>query len=533
MRHVLSVSLAATALLSGSCGFGSVGVGIAASRGNDTTTRTATQLDVVTPENGQSGRTTLRIGLTVDAKETLRIEAVEYSLRGAFDVFRAATPALGHPAEVTAGTEVRGDALMRRDDRFVRFVWNSHFDLDELQRTGAITRPVTARAMLRVTALNVNTGQRLTATTNEFFVDQSLVATIGGGGVGDGASPATASMFGPVGVANDDRGDLYVADAGNHRVRRILAEGGGAVGIETVVGNGFQGALSGTFAATGTSMNAPVAVAPDEAGNLFIAEPVTASASQLRFFERGTGLVSNLLGGFGRISSLRMGGGRQLYIADESSNKVWRLDLTGVDPVLDPPAFTDLQSFGDFAAPSAVFVVDSATETTVYIAERTSKRVLRRRGADPVVAVVGGGGQAPVVGLNALDAALGDPAAIAANATHLFVADKANNRVLCVDADTSIIANVINQVSVPGGTRPLHQPAGLTFANGILYVVETGDVTVSAQNGHQIVAVRDASMPGATVVQPFACGDAAKVDAPPIGAVSTEINEVTVSQSPG
>lgn len=534
MPNVASSSVVLVALLASSCGFGSLGIGVAASRSNDTTTRTATQLAVVTPENGQAGRTTLRIGLAVDARETLRIESVEYSLRGAFDVFRAATPAIGHPAEVVAGTEVRGEDLARRGDPFVAFVWNSHFDLDGLQRAGAITRPVTARAMLRVVARNVNTGELLTAATDEFFLDQSLVATIGGGGVGDGASPATASMLGPVGIASDAGGNLYVADAGNHRVRRILTRGGDAIGIETVVGNGFQGALSGTFAATGTSMNEPVAAAPDDAGNVYIAEPLSATASQLRFFERGTGLVSNLLGGFGRISSLCVDADGALYVADETGNKVWLLDLAGVDPVLDPPSFSDVQSFGDFAAPSAVFVLDTATDTTVLVAERTAKRVLRRRDASPAVVVAGGGLAAPTIGVDARTVAIGDPAALAANASHVFVADRANDRVLCVDAATLLLANVITQVAVPGGTtRPLHRPAGLTFSNGVLYVVETGDVSVAGQDGHQVVAVRDAASPGSAAVQPFACGDAAKVVAPQIGGVSTQVNEVTVSQSPG
>lgn len=536
-RSASILTAAALSVVLGSCGFGSVGVGIASSRGNDTTTRTATQLSVVTPDNGQSGRTVLRVGLNVDPAETLRIEAVEFSLRGSNEVFRAATPMIGHPSEMIAGNQVRGDAFARREDKFLRFVWNSHFDLDELQRSLAIARPVTARAVLRVTVRNLNTGQLLTSATDEFFVDQSLVATIGGGGVGDGTNAAVASMLNPIGITNDANGNLYVADAGNHRVRRILAAGGGvAAGIETLVGNGFQGSLPGTFAANATSMNAPVAVVPDDAGNLVIAEPIPATSgpsnsARLRYYERGTGLVSDFLDGFVRVSSLRMAAGQRLYVADEGDNAVWTLDMASVDPVLAPPSFDDLELFGAFTTPAALAVVDTQTETTVYIGERTPRRVMRQRGSEAPTVVAGGGALAAAIGVDARTVNIGEPVALAATATHFFVADLAADRVLCIDATSSVIANIVAQVTVGSVTRALHQPTGLTFANGTLYVVESGEgALVPGQQGHQVVAIATPEVPGAAVT-PFACGATSKVVASAIGELSTQTSGITLEQT--
>ena len=179
-----------------------------------------------------------------------RIEAVEFSLKGATSVFVPATPIVGHPTEVVANSVVQGEALARRQDKFVRFVWNSHFDLDQLQRAGTISRPQSARTVLRVTARNLATDELLTGTTDEFFVDGSLVATIDGGGVGDGSSPATASMLDPVGITSDAFGNLYVADAGNPvKVGGVAAATGtvpaavGAAGRRTNAALSLNGAL--------------------------------------------------------------------------------------------------------------------------------------------------------------------------------------------------------------------------------------------------------------------------------------------------
>jgi len=98
------------------------------------------------------------------------------------------------------------------------------------------------------------------------------ITTIAGNGLagfsGDGGLATNASLMFPLGMAMDRTGNLYVADANNHRTRRIDLSGV----ITTVAGNGVEGFSGDLGTATSASLNYPEAVAIDGAGNLFIAD---------------------------------------------------------------------------------------------------------------------------------------------------------------------------------------------------------------------------------------------------------------------
>jgi len=102
-----------------------------------------------------------------------------------------------------------------------------------------------------------------------------IITTVAGNGIqgfaGDG--PATsASLSCPpgdgCGVAVDASGNLFIADIGNNRIRKVSA--GGI--ITTVAGNGTQGFSGDGGPATSAALNDAVAVAVDASGNLFIAD---------------------------------------------------------------------------------------------------------------------------------------------------------------------------------------------------------------------------------------------------------------------
>jgi sugar lactone lactonase YvrE len=100
-----------------------------------------------------------------------------------------------------------------------------------------------------------------------------IITTVAGNGTygfsGDGGAATSASLNSPVGVAVDAAGSLLIVDTGNQRIRRV----DGTTGIiTTVAGNGNQGFSGDGGPATSASLNSPVGVAVDAAGNLLVAD---------------------------------------------------------------------------------------------------------------------------------------------------------------------------------------------------------------------------------------------------------------------
>ena len=97
----------------------------------------------------------------------------------------------------------------------------------------------------------------------------TTVAGVGTAGFSGDGGPATASQLdAPTALAVDSTGALYIADAVNHRVRKVSPEGI----ITTVAGNGSIGSAGEGGPATSAELWDPVGVAVDGAGNLYIVD---------------------------------------------------------------------------------------------------------------------------------------------------------------------------------------------------------------------------------------------------------------------
>jgi hypothetical protein len=99
-----------------------------------------------------------------------------------------------------------------------------------------------------------------------------IITTAAGNGTagysGDGGWATNAELNHPEGVVVDGYGNLYIADFGNNRIREVGTNGI----ITTVAGNGSQGYSGDGGVATNAELNSPRGVAVDGFGNLFIAD---------------------------------------------------------------------------------------------------------------------------------------------------------------------------------------------------------------------------------------------------------------------
>ena len=95
------------------------------------------------------------------------------------------------------------------------------------------------------------------------------IVTIAGGGLDDGDNvlATDVALNRPLGIAIDTRGNLYIADTDNHRIRRVDAITGI---ITTVAGTGEPGFSGDGGPATSALLNTPNAIAIDSAGNIYI-----------------------------------------------------------------------------------------------------------------------------------------------------------------------------------------------------------------------------------------------------------------------
>lgn len=279
----------------------------------------------------------------------------------------------------------------------------------------------------------------------------STITTIAGTGVsgfsGDGGDGDAAQLGEPRDVAIDSEGSVYIADRVNHRIRRLGANGV----ITTYGGNGSQGFSGDGGAATAASLNNPSAVAVDSQRNVFVAD--TGNDRIRRITPQGTitTIVGTGVGGFGgdggaatqaRIDSptgVEVDGSGNLFISDTSNRRVRMVSAGGfITTVAGNGEMSDGGGDGGPATEAGIEPWDIALdgEGDLFIADGLAlvRKVTNPSGAGIITTAVGSG--LPGFGgdgLKPTEARIHQPRGVAVDVLGtLYVSDSANNLIRAV-----------------------------------------------------------------------------------------------------
>jgi DNA-binding beta-propeller fold protein YncE len=171
---------------------------------------------------------------------------------------------------------------------------------------------------------------------------EGVVSTFAGGreGFTDGAGNI-AAFDTPSALAIDRRGNVYVADTGNHAIRKITPSGV----VSTIAGTGKAGYLDGPAATA--QFNGPVGVAVDKAGNVFVADTYNDRIRRIAPDGRVTTIAGNgapgdadgaaHTAGFDTPSGIAVAPDGTLYVADTGNDAVRAITPGGLVSTLAAP----------------------------------------------------------------------------------------------------------------------------------------------------------------------------------------------------
>ena len=286
---------------------------------------------------------------------------------------------------------------------------------------------------------------------------QGEVSTLAGGreGFADGSGGA-ASFHTPSAVALDAEGNLYVADTGNNRIRKVTKEGV----VTTHAGGGSAGFRDGPAAEA--QFDAPVGVAADSRGNVYVADTyndrvrVVTKDGQVRTLA-GAGPPGHADGGaldaalFDTPCAVAVAESGEVYVADTGNNRLRKITKDGqvltlslYDPTATaapntqgaPPSSATQAPAGESGAPpppTAPFELSKPAGLAVtrdgflYVTELDRGRVVQVAPDGAAHVIAGRGGPGFADGEGRTEARFNQPAGVAlAPDGSLVVADGAN-----------------------------------------------------------------------------------------------------------
>jgi len=284
------------------------------------------------------------------------------------------------------------------------------------------------------------------------------IFTIAGQNVYDNG-PATEARLATTlskGIVKDSSGNLYVSDAGHHRVRKVDA---GTGIITTIAGNGSWGFSGDGALAISATLNTPQGLAIDGAGNLYIVDngnnrirKVTPAGVITTVAGNGAAEYSGdgdqaIYAGLNRPRGVVVDGSGNLFIADTTNHRVRKVDPSGTITTVAGNGIFGFSADGNLATETSVsnpYGVTVDATGNVYIAENSYGRI---RKVDAVTKII-----------STLASGFSCPSGIVLNNDNFYVSESCGHRVSKLDTllQRTIIAGTgFNGFSGDGGSAAL------------------------------------------------------------------------------
>ncbi|MDH4227569.1 MAG: hypothetical protein OEV59_07460 [Deltaproteobacteria bacterium] len=308
------------------------------------------------------------------------------------------------------------------------------------------------------------------------------VSTFAGNGVtaysGDGGSSASAQIANPEGLAVDSSGNVFIADTANNRVRKVDAVTGV---ISTVAGNGTSGYSGDGGQAVNAQIFYPYDVVVDISGNLYIADYGNKKVRKVDT----SGAISTLNSGTFNGFDLALDASKDIYMTRDyniykltvATNALTNFAGNGTWGYSgDAGAAVSAQLF----YPDGLVFDKSGN---MIFADKVNNVVRRIDGASGVITTIAGTGAQGFSGDGGAAAAatLNWPSGVAVDGQgHLYIADTVNNRIRLVNAFTGVISTIAgtgtfgnNGSSGPGSTFQIAYPKDVVLDGaGNIYIAD-------------------------------------------------------------
>ena len=320
---------------------------------------------------------------------------------------------------------------------------------------------------------------------------------------------ATLPLILPSAVAFDPQGNLYIAETGNHVIRKIDTLGQ----ITTIAGSGTQGFSGDNGPASAAQLDSPQGLALSNT-ILYIADTHNHS---IRKLDLTTNLITTIAGtttpGFDGDSgpatsahlslptAITLDTNQNLYVADTANHRIRRIDAT--TNIITTIAGTGTQGFsGDGALATAASIdsptgLASDTANNLFLADTHNHRIRKIDAITGIITTIAGTGTLGQSGDNAAatTAQLALPHGLTIDPLgNLYLADTANHRIRRIDAATGIITTIAGTGTQgysgdngPATSANLDSPRSATLSPTQLTIADTNNQRVRQLTSSQII----------------------------------------------